>query len=486
MITHDALFIGGQWVEPASDATIDVVSPSTEEVVGRVPAPSTDDVDRAVRAAREAFDHGPWPRMPVTERTAVVRRIADGLEERADELAEIVTIEGGTPISISAAAQVRGAIPHLRVHADIAEQYQFEEIRQGVKLRAAILREPVGVVAGIVPWNGPIVLTMMKLAPALAAGCTFVCKPPPETPLVFGVVADICAKAGLPDGVLSIVPGDREVGRALVSHPGVDKVAFTGSTAAGAWIMAECARRIKRVSLELGGKSAAILLDDVDPSVAIPQLLPMATMLSGQMCLLQSRVLVPRERAAELAEAFCNAVGNLKLGDPFEPDTYYGPLIAERQRDRVEGYLEAGRAEGATLAMGGGRPSHLPKGWYVQPTVFTGVENRMRIAREEIFGPVTSFIAYDSLDEAVDIANDSDFGLAGAVYTADPERGFGVARRVRAGTYGVNGYGTDALVPFGGYKQSGLGRENGPEGLAAYLETKSVALPDGFSPPATV
>jgi aldehyde dehydrogenase (NAD+) len=486
MITHDALFIGGQWVKPDSDATIDVVSPSTEELVGRVPAPSADDVDRAVRAAREAFDNGPWPRMAPDERAAVLRRIADGLEERAAELAEIVTTENGTPISISRAAQVLGALPHLRAYADLAESYEFDQTRDGVKIRAAILKEPVGVVAGIVPWNGPIVLALMKLAPALAAGCTFVLKPPPETPLAFAVLAEVCEQSGLPEGVLSILAGDREVGRNLVTHPGIDKVAFTGSTAAGQWIMGECARQIKRVSLELGGKSAAIILDDVDASVAVRQLLPMATMMSGQMCLLQSRVLVPRHRQAELVDVFCDAVSALKVGDPFEPDTYYGPLIAERQRERVEGYIAAGREDGATLVLGGGRPKHLAKGWYVEPTVFTGVDNSMRIAREEIFGPVTSIIAYDDVDEAITIANDTQFGLAGAVYTADPARGFEVARRVRAGTYGVNCYGTDAGLPFGGYKQSGLGREGGPEGLAGYLETKAVALPDGFSPFAAV
>jgi aldehyde dehydrogenase (NAD+) len=482
MITHDALFIGGHWVKPSSDATIDVVSPSSEEVVGRVPAPSAGDVDRAVLAARDAFDNGPWPRLAPAERAAVLRRIADGIEQRAAELAEIVTTENGTPISISRTAQVLGAIPHLRAYAELAERYEFARTRDGVSIRAAVVREPVGVVAGIVPWNGPLVLTLMKLAPALAAGCTFVCKPPPETPLCFTVLAEICQQAGLPDGVLSFIPGDREAGRALVAHPAVDKVAFTGSTAAGRWIMAECAAGIKRVSLELGGKSAAIILDDADAKTAIAQLLPMATMLSGQMCLLQSRVLVPRARQQELVDCLCDAITGLPVGDPFDAGTYYGPLIAARQRARVEEYIAAGREEGATLALGGGRPGHLPRGWYVEPTVFTDVDNGMRIAREEIFGPVTSVIAYDDVDQAIAIANDTEFGLAGAVYTADPARGFEVARRVRAGTFGINCYGTDAKVPFGGYKQSGLGRESGPEGLAEYLETKAIALPGGFSP----
>ena len=481
MITQPELFIGGRWVKPNTDATIEVVSPSTEEVIGRVPAPSPEDVQCAVRAAREAFDHGPWPRMTPQERAGVLRRIADGLADQADELAGIVTDENGTPAAISAAAQVLGAIPMLTVQADLVERYQFEEIRDGLAFRAAILREPVGVVACITPWNGPLILALMKLAPALAAGCTVICKPPTETPLSFAVLAEICTQAGLPEGVLSIIPGDGEVGRQLVSHPGVDKVSFTGSTAVGRWIMGECARQIKRVSLELGGKSAAIVLDDVDADTAIQQLVPMATLLSGQMCLLQSRVLVPRSREKELVDAFCAAVGSLKVGDPHEQDTYFGPLIAERQRTRVENYIRIGREEGAQVVLGGGRPG-LAKGWYVEPTVFAGADNRMRIAREEIFGPVTTFIAYDGEQEAIDIANDSDFGLAGAVYSADPGRGFEVARRVHAGTYGVNTYGTDPLIPFGGYKQSGIGRENGLEGFEVFLEMKSVALPDGYSP----
>jgi aldehyde dehydrogenase (NAD+) len=447
-----------------------------------VPAPTKEDVDRAVRAARAAFDSGPWATTEPKERAQVLRAIADGLEARSEELAELITLENGTPISISRTAQVAGAIPHLRAYADLVEHFEFSEIRQGARGRSVLLREPVGVVAAISPWNGPLVLTLMKLAPALAAGCTVVAKPAPETPLDAYVLADVCEAAGLPLGVVSILPADRDVGAHLVAHPDVDKVAFTGSTAAGRWIMGECAKRVKRVTLELGGKSAAIMLDDVDAATAVGQMVPMATMLSGQMCLLQSRLLVPRSRSKEVVDALCTAIGALKLGDPFDPATYYGPLIAERQRERVEGYIAVGRDEGATVALGGGRPSHLPKGWYVEPTVFVDVDNSMRIAREEIFGPVTSVIEYDDVDEAIAIANDTEYGLAGAVYTADPERGFGVARRVRTGTFGINQYGGGPSVPFGGYKQSGLGREGGPEGLSAYLETKAIALPDDFTP----
>jgi aldehyde dehydrogenase (NAD+) len=482
VITRDALFIGGTWAPPGSAEEIEVVSPATEEVVARVPAPTTADVERAVAAARTAFDEGPWPHTEPKERAHILRVLADGLEARANELARLVTLENGTPITISRSAQVLGAIPHLRAYADLVERFDFSEVRQGLRVRSAILQEPVGVVAAIVPWNGPLVLTLMKLAPALAAGCTIVTKPAPETPLHAYVLAEACAEAGLPDGVVSILPAGREVGRHLVAHPSVDKVAFTGSTAAGRWIMAECASRLKRVTLELGGKSAAIMLDDVDVVTAVAQLLPMATLLSGQMCLLQSRVLVPRARREEVVDALRAAVSQLKVGDPNDPDTYFGPLISRRQRDRVEEYIASGREEGATVALGGGRPDSLPRGWYVEPTIFVGVDTGMRIAQEEIFGPITSVIDYDGVDEAVAIANDTDYGLAGAVYTTDPERGFDVARRVRAGTFGVNTYGTDPCMPFGGCKQSGLGREGGPEGLAAYLEPKTVALPGDYDP----
>ncbi len=482
MITRESLFVGGRWIEPSTTATIDVVSPSTEEVVARVPAPTEADVDRAVTAARGAVDAGPWRDTAPKERARVLRAIAEGLEARADEIAELITTENGTPIAISRSAQVLGALPHLATYADLVEQFEFTETRQGPRVRSAILREPVGVVAAIAPWNGPLVLTLMKLAPALAAGCTIVAKPSPETPLNAYVLAEVCAEAGLPEGVVSILPADRDIGQYLVGHRGVDKVAFTGSSGAGRWILGACAPSMKRVTLELGGKSAAIMLDDVDAATAVAQMLPMATLLSGQICLMQSRMLVPRRRARELVDALCAAISRLKLGDPFDPETYFGPLITRRQRERVEEYIASGQEEGATVALGGGRPASMARGWYVEPTVFVGVDNTMRIAREEIFGPVISVIEYDDVDEAVAIANDSPYGLAGAVYTADPGRGFDVARRVRTGTFGVNTYGTDPFIPFGGVKQSGLGREGGPEGLAAYLETKAVALPDGFAP----
>jgi betaine-aldehyde dehydrogenase len=371
---------------------------------------------------------------------------------------------------------------YLREYADLAERFEFFEIREGATMRAGIRSEPIGVVAAIPAWNSPVGLVMMKLAPALAAGCTIVVKPAAETPLNGYLLAEVCADVGLPKGVVSILPASGDAGAHLVRHVGVDKVAFTGSTAVGRWIMAECAPQLKRVTLELGGKSAAIMLDDVDTQAAVAQMVPVSLMLSGQGCMLQTRVLVPRTRSTEVVEELCTAVSKLKVGDPNDADTFFGPLISERQRDRVEGYIAAGCDEGAKIALGGGRPPHLPKGWYIEPTIFVGVHNSMRIAREEIFGPVISVIEYDDVNEAIAIANDSEYGLGGAVYTADPGRGFEVAKRVRTGTFGINKYGGDPRIPFGGYKQSGIGREGGVEGLSAYLETKAITLPDGFDP----
>jgi betaine-aldehyde dehydrogenase len=344
---------------------------------------------------------------------------------------------------------------------------------------ALVRREPVGVVGAIVPWNVPLFVTMLKLAPALAAGATVVLKPAPETPLDAVLLAEAIREAELPAGVVNIVPAGREVGEHLVTHPGVDKISFTGSTAAGRRIAALCGERLKRVTLELGGKSAAIILDDADLGSTIAGLLPAAMMNNGQACMAQTRVLASRRRYAEVVEGLVEAVCALPVGDPTAPETFCGPLVAARQRERVESYIRAGREEGAAIAVGGGRPAGLARGWYVEPTVFTRVDNRMRIAREEIFGPVIAVIAYDDETDAVRIANDSDYGLSGTVWTADVDRGLDVARRVRTGTYTVNGFWMEFSAPFGGFKCSGIGRELGPEGLEAYLEPKTIHLPMG-------
>jgi acyl-CoA reductase-like NAD-dependent aldehyde dehydrogenase len=471
-------FIGGGWAAPAGDGRLNVVSPSTEEVVGQVPVATPADVDRAVAAARTAFDEGPWPRTAPAERGAVLARAAEVLRKRAAEIAEITVEEMGCAISQAPRAQTGMLAPLFDYYAELSRTFEFErEVVAGDRV-GLVTNEPVGVVAAIVPWNAPVTIASWKVAPALAAGCTVVLKPAPEAPLSNFILAEALDEAGLPPGVLNVVPGDREAGEHLVTHPGTDKVAFTGSTAAGKRIMSLCGDRVKRVSLELGGKSAAIVLADADVADVLPKLVGGAMHLSGQVCGAHTRVLLPRSRYAEAVEAAAAAARAVPVGDPHDPATLVGPLVAERQRDRVEGYLRLAARAGARAVAGGGRPAHLPKGWYVEPTILADVDNSMRVAREEIFGPVLCLIPYDGDDEAVRIANDSPYGLAGGVWTGDPARGLAVARRIRTGSLAINGcHPPFPLVPFGGFKESGLGRELGPEGLRAYLEPRSIGLP---------
>jgi aldehyde dehydrogenase (NAD+) len=480
MQVHGRLFIGGDWVQPATSATLDVISPHTEEVIARVPEGGEADMDRAVAAARDAFDHGPWPRMTAAERADVMTAILGYLQERAAELAIIITNEMGCPISFSQTGQTMAATMLLDYYIGLAREYPFEEVRAGLLGPVLVRREPVGVAGCIIPWNVPLFTTMLKLAPALAAGATVVIKPAPETPLDAIVLADAIRAAGVPAGVVNIVPAGREVGEYLVRHPGVDKIAFTGSTAAGRRVGAICGEQLKRVTLELGGKSAAIILDDADISSTISGLLPAAIMNSGQACVAQTRILASRTRYPEVVEALVAAVRAMQVGDPIDPATMCGPMAAARQRDRVEGYIRIGRDEGARIACGGGRPAGFKKGWYVEPTVFVDVDNNMRIAQEEIFGPVLAVIPYNDTEEAVRIANQSAYGLSGTVWSADVGRGLAIARRIRTGIYTVNGMAMDFSSPFGGFKASGIGRELGPEGLAAYLEPKQINLPMGY------
>ena len=386
----------------------------------------------------------------------------------------MITAEMGAPISSAKADQVLQPIATIDYYVSLAASYPFEEQRS-VGRATTIVHDPVGVVAAIVPWNAPLRSIVNKLAPALLAGCAVVVKPAPNTPLSAMILADVLAEVGLPDGLVSIVPAERAAGEHLVSHRGIDKVAFTGSTAAGRRIMAAAAANMTRVSLELGGKSAAIVLDDADIADTLKRLVPLAIGNTGQACTAQTRVLVPRENHDMFVEAMCTVIDQWPPGDPFDPATRTGPLVSKAQLDRVLGYLDLAREEGATAVIGGGRTVGLAKGFFVDPTVLTGVTNDMRVAREEIFGPVVSIIAYDSLDEAITIANDSDYGLSGSVWTTDTERGVAVARRVRTGQVRVNGAALAIDAPFGGFKQSGIGREYGPEGLAAFLESKAIA-----------
>ncbi|MEU9604642.1 aldehyde dehydrogenase [Streptomyces sp. NPDC048057] len=477
IVEHDTLFIAGQWVEPAGTETIEVVSPVTEQVVGRVPHATPADVDKAVAAARAAFDHGPWPRLSLVERAEVVTRIKDAIAARHRELAELVTLQNGSPMLFSVRGQALSAVGAFAV-ALAAERFSQEDERPGTGGPVLVRREPVGVVAAITPWNVPQLTIAGKLAPALLAGCTVILKPSPETPLDANWLADVCAEAGLPDGVLSVLPAGRETGAYLVAHPDVDKVAFTGSVAAGKAIMAAAAENLTRVSLELGGKSAAILLDDADLAVAVPAVVGgTCAANSGQACVALTRVLVPASRYDEVATALTGAFAGLKVGDPADPTTVVGPMVTRQQQERNLEYIRIGREEGAKVLTGGGVPEGLSTGWYVSPTLFGDVTNDMRIAREEIFGPVVCLLRYETVDEAVALANDSAFGLSGAVFSADPERATEVARRVRTGTVTVNGFRLDLAAPFGGFKNSGIGREFGPEGLAAYFEYQAVNLP---------
>jgi acyl-CoA reductase-like NAD-dependent aldehyde dehydrogenase len=471
------LFIGGEWVPSSGGTEIPVVSPATEEVIGEASLGSDDDIDRAVAAAREAFDEGPWPRMTPDERADLVARAAEMIRKRDDDLAGLLVEEVG---AVASHVPMQNAFVStvFDYYADLARSFEFERTVVGPHGAGLVAQVPAGVVGAIVPWNGPVTLAAWKTAPALVAGCTVVLKPPPETPLSNYVLAEALDEAGIPPSVFNVVPGGREVGEHLVTHPGTDKIAFTGSTAAGKRIMSLCGEQVKRVSLELGGKSACVVLDDADIATSIPRVVGIGMLGSGQVCAAQTRIVVHRSRYAEAVEAAVATASAMAVGDPHDPASVVGPLIAERQRDRVEGYLALATEAGARIACGGDRPAHLPRGWYVSPTILSEVDNSMRVAREEIFGPVLGLIPYDDEDEAVRIANDTPYGLAAGVWSADDERALRVARRLRAGTVNTNTNGVPLpLVPFGGFKQSGIGRELGPEGLVGYLETQCIGLP---------
>ncbi|CAB4364908.1 MAG: aldehyde dehydrogenase family protein [Actinobacteria bacterium] len=471
---HDKLFIGGEWVAPAGSDRFDVICPSTEERVGSVPAGTEVDIDRAVEAARRTFDAGEWSNRTPQERASTLARVGELITERADELAHLITTEMGAPIASALADQVQQPVGTIEYYVGLADTYPFEEQRT-VGRPTTVMYEPIGVVAAIVPWNAPLRSIINKLAPALVAGCTVVAKPAPNTPLTAMLLGDLLLAAGMPKGVVSIVPGGREVGEHLVGHAGVDKIAFTGSTVAGRRIMSVAGANLTRVSLELGGKSAAIVLDDADFTDALKRLVPLAISNTGQACTAQTRMLVSRERHDEFVEALCAAVAKWPAGDPFHERTRTGPLVSQAQLDRVMGYLQIAKDEGTTVAIGGGRAPGFDKGFFVEPTVLTGVENSMRIAQEEIFGPVVCVIPYDDVDDAVRIANDSAYGLSGSVWTTDVARGVEVAKRMRTGQVRVNGAALATDAPFGGYKQSGIGREYGPEGLDSFLESKAIA-----------
>lgn len=477
-VDHPALFIGGAWRAPATGERITVVSPVTEAPIGSVPAATEADVDAAVRAARAAFDDpAGWAAWPAQRRAEALDRLAAELDRRAEAMVAAVSGQNGMPVTVGRRSE--GVMPArlLRYYAELLRTAPRDDRRAALTGGTTLVdRDPVGVVAAIVPWNYPQSLAFFKLAPAFAAGCTVVLKPSPETVLDSYVLADAVLAAGFPPGVLNIVPAGRETGARLVAHPGVDKVAFTGSTPAGRAIAEVCGRLLRPVTLELGGKSAAIVLDDADLSAYLPALFGACLVNNGQTCYLSTRILAPRSRYQHTVDTLAGLARSLTVGDPLDERTQIGPVVSRAQRDRVLGAVGRAREQGARLVAGGGRPAGVDRGWFVAPTVFADVDNATDLAREEVFGPVLAVIPYGDEDEAVAIANDSPYGLGGTVWSADPDRALAVARRMRTGSVGINGYLIDPGAPFGGVKASGLGRELGPEGLAAYQSTRSVYL----------
>jgi aldehyde dehydrogenase (NAD+) len=471
----DKVWIGGEWVRAHSGRMIELVSPNTERVIGAVAEADANDMDAAVAAARAAFDTGPWSRVQPAERLETLRRMAKHLHTRTAEIARAWTLQMGGLASFAVPMTAGSTLTFEQIIA-AAEQFAFVETRPSSVVRSAIVaHEPVGVVAAIAPWNGPYGIMLNKVAYALAAGCTVIMKPSPETPLETYLIAEAAEAAGVPAGVVNLTCGHREASDHLVCNPGVDKVSFTGSTIAGKRIASVCGERIARCTLELGGKSAAIVRDDFPIAAAAALLTGTITLMSGQVCAMLSRVLVSRARHDELADAIAQAMQQVTIGHSDDPATQLGPLAMKRQLERVEMYIEEGKRT-ADLVTGGRRPRHLDRGYFVEPTLFANVRNESRIAQEEIFGPVLSLIAVEDEEEAIRVANESSFGLNGSVLTHDADAAYRIARRIRTGAVGQNGLRMDFGLPYGGFKQSGLGREGGIEGLTGYLETKTILL----------
>ncbi|PTS78642.1 aldehyde dehydrogenase [Sphingomonas sp. HMWF008] len=470
-------YIDGAWVAPEGDGRVAVISAYSEEEIAVVASASPVDVDRAALAARRAFEDGPWARLTPQERAVHVRRLSDALTRRMPEVAQAWVDQIGA-LATAAPFVTGGGKFWFDYYADLADHYEWvREVPrfdgQGV---ARIVREPAGVVAAIAPWNNPFGIMAGKLAPALIAGCTVVMKPAPETPLEAYILAEAAEAAGLPEGVINLVCADRAASEALVRHPAIDKVSFTGSVAAGRSIGMACAERFARCTLELGGKSAAIVLEDADIDHAAAVLAMVITLSAGQVCATLSRVIAVDAVHDRLVEALAHHLSQVKVGDPRDPASQMGPLAMRRQRDRVEDYVAIGQDQGARLVLGGARTAGMDRGWYFDPTLFADVTCDMRIAREEIFGPVQTVLRVRDQADAVRVANDSAFGLYGAVFCADPERAFSVARAVRTGTVAHNGFLFDPSLPFGGFKHSGVGREGGEAGLSSFTELKSIIM----------
>ena len=469
---HDKLFINGQWVKPAGTGTIEVINSTTEEVMGRIPEGTAEDANAAVAAAKAAFES--WSTTPVEARRRYLQLIADKLAAKKDEIAALVAAEVGMPLPLATAVQAGMPAMVMGSYAELLSSFQFEETIG----KALVVKEPIGVVGCITPWNFPLHQVICKIAPALAAGCTVVLKPSEVAPLTAFVLAEIIADIGLPAGVFNLVTGyGPVVGEAIAAHPDVDMVSFTGSTRAGKRVSELAAQTIKKVSLELGGKSANVILDDADFDKAVKSGVGACYFNSGQTCSALTRMLVPRSRYDEAVAIAKKTAEGFTVGDPLGGAAKLGPLVSATQRERVIGYIKKGIEEGATLVCGGPEmPEGLTTGYFVRPTVFANVNNKMTIAQEEIFGPVLSIIPYEDEDDAVRIANDTIYGLAGGVWSGDPERAKRVARRLRTGQVEINGGKFNPMVPFGGYKQSGNGRELGKYGLEEFLEVKAMLM----------
>lgn len=472
----DRLYIGGEWVVPLDGQSITVVSPDTEEAVYHVAGAGEQDMDRAVAAARQAFDSGLWSEADAISRIQAVERLADALDRRAPEIAAAWSLQTG---ALAFLAPIFAGIgtQNLRDAAAAGRQFPFEtKVASPVASDARIVHEPVGVVAAITPWNVPYMLMTAKIGSALVAGCTVVMKPSPETPLEAYIIAECAEEAGIPGGVINLVPSQREAAEHLMRNPSVDKVAFTGSTVVGRQIAQVCGEQLRRCTLELGGKSAAIVLDDMSDAEVAKILTAAITTLSGQVCAMLSRAIVPQVRYEAIATAIVEEMSRVRIGYSADPATQMGPLATRRQLERVERYVEIGVAEGAVLRTGGKTPANLNRGVFFEPTLFTGVTNDMTIAREEIFGPVLCLIPYRDVDDAIRIANDSIYGLNASVLTHDAKAAAAIGRKLRTGTFAQNGLRSDFSLPMGGFKQSGIGREGGEQGLRGYLETKTLLL----------
>jgi aldehyde dehydrogenase (NAD+) len=490
---HSSFFIDGAWRPAHSPERFEVVSPRSEERIGAVPSATAGDIDAAVAAARRAFAESGWATAPAAERADLVARLAAAISARRDEIAELIAEESGCTLFIAQAYQATAPTLSLNYYAELARTYPYEEVRvrdlsslaggavEGTIIpyagNSVVVQEPVGVVACISAFNFALACAAQKAGPALAAGCTVVLKVPEPNPLASFLLGELIEEVGFPPGVLNIVAAGAEASEHLIRHPGVDLVSFTGSTTVGRRIGEICGSLVKPCVLELGGKSAGIILEDADLDVALPTLVGCSVGTNqGQSCVCISRILAPASMYGEIADALAEQISVLKVGDPMEPDTVIGPLITAAHRDRVLGHIRRGIEEGATVRVGGGRPDHLPRGWYVEPTLLTDVANDMTIAQEEIFGPVTALIPYADEDDAIRIANDSRYGLSGCVFTADTAHGFEVARRIDTGTFSVNTFAADLNSPFGGVKQSGFGREHGPAGFEGMLRSKTISI----------